>query len=245
MSKPICTIAGCKKPHEARGWCRKHYARWRRLGDPLGGGRRRPAPADGQCTIESCGRPHHGRGFCSTHYARFQKYGDPLGGWDRFDTPEESYVARTVRQGDCLVWVGRRDEHGYGQMRVNKRTVKVHRFAWELKVGPIPPGVVLDHICHNPSCSNIEHLRLATRSQNCSHLSGPDADNKSSGVRNVYRDGSKFRVQVRKDGVIHYFGMYETVEEAAVVAERVRLEMFGEFAGSGERAARIAEGETK
>jgi hypothetical protein len=27
-----CTIEGCDKPHFGRGWCRKHYARWERLG---------------------------------------------------------------------------------------------------------------------------------------------------------------------------------------------------------------------
>ena len=30
-----CTIPGCIKRHEARGWCDMHYARWKRLGDPL------------------------------------------------------------------------------------------------------------------------------------------------------------------------------------------------------------------
>lgn len=30
-----CSIEGCPHPHEARGWCRKHYRRWRTHGDPL------------------------------------------------------------------------------------------------------------------------------------------------------------------------------------------------------------------
>jgi hypothetical protein len=30
-----CDIKGCKEPHEARGWCSKHYHRWRTWGDPL------------------------------------------------------------------------------------------------------------------------------------------------------------------------------------------------------------------
>lgn len=32
-----CSIPGCEKPVEARGWCNKHYWRWRRNGDPLAG----------------------------------------------------------------------------------------------------------------------------------------------------------------------------------------------------------------
>lgn len=32
-----CAIVGCKWPVEGRGWCRRHYARWKRYRDPLGG----------------------------------------------------------------------------------------------------------------------------------------------------------------------------------------------------------------
>ncbi len=34
-----CQIEGCNRPIvNKRGWCGRHYARWRRYGDPLGGG---------------------------------------------------------------------------------------------------------------------------------------------------------------------------------------------------------------
>jgi hypothetical protein len=35
VTKPTCVIDECTSPNFARGWCTKHYARWRRLGDPL------------------------------------------------------------------------------------------------------------------------------------------------------------------------------------------------------------------
>jgi hypothetical protein len=31
----LCTIPGCGRLHLARGWCRPHYVRWQRHGDPL------------------------------------------------------------------------------------------------------------------------------------------------------------------------------------------------------------------
>ena len=37
-----CAILGCATPHEARSWCKKHYKRWLRHGDPLGGGPPQP-----------------------------------------------------------------------------------------------------------------------------------------------------------------------------------------------------------
>lgn len=39
----VCSIDGCDKPMLARGWCSKHWTRWQRHGDPLGGG----TPKDG------------------------------------------------------------------------------------------------------------------------------------------------------------------------------------------------------
>lgn len=35
MTIKICSIEGCKSPASARGWCKAHYSRWRRNGDPL------------------------------------------------------------------------------------------------------------------------------------------------------------------------------------------------------------------
>lgn len=40
MAKRTCSIKGCGKPLRARGWCTKHYKRWRKHGDPLITGKR-------------------------------------------------------------------------------------------------------------------------------------------------------------------------------------------------------------
>ena len=32
----ICSVDGCKRRHDAKGFCDKHYRKWRRHGDPLG-----------------------------------------------------------------------------------------------------------------------------------------------------------------------------------------------------------------
>src|SRR5262245_36190904 len=49
----------------------------------------------------------------------------------------------------CWEWTGFR-EKGYGKMMMpkpRKRPVPVHRFVYEALVGPIPDGLVLDHLC--------------------------------------------------------------------------------------------------
>lgn len=41
-----CKIEGCESRPRARGWCSTHYKRWRRHGDPLGGGDRYADPEE-------------------------------------------------------------------------------------------------------------------------------------------------------------------------------------------------------
>lgn len=36
-TNPVCSIDGCDRPAGTRGWCSRHYDRWKRHGDPLGG----------------------------------------------------------------------------------------------------------------------------------------------------------------------------------------------------------------
>ena len=41
MARGTCSIPGCGRETIARGWCWRHWKRWRRHGDPLAGGAER------------------------------------------------------------------------------------------------------------------------------------------------------------------------------------------------------------
>lgn len=225
----LCSIDGCGEKHTARGWCKRHYYIWKRNGDPL---IVKWAPRGPSCSIEGCRNKHKAYGWCENHYKRWQRHGDPEAGQQQYKTPEEAFHARTQWDGECLIWIGSSGTGGYGAIQVDGRLEKTHRYAWERENGPIPSGFEIDHICWNTACANIEHLRVVTRQQNVSNLSGARS-NSSSGVRNVHKKGNGWVVRVRKNGVSHHFGTYKTIEEAAEVAERARKELFGNYAGRG------------
>jgi hypothetical protein len=62
----------------------------------------------------------------------------------------------------CWVWQGRLDKSGYGQLKWNRKVVRLHRVAWALLVGPVPPGHQVNHVrgrgCRSKACCWPEHL---------------------------------------------------------------------------------------
>lgn len=68
---------------------------------------------------------------------------------------------------ECWPWTGRRDEKGYGFIKVWGATTRAHRVAWAIANDRWPPvGLLVCHRCDNPHCCNPSHLVLGTPSQN-------------------------------------------------------------------------------
>lgn len=68
--------------------------------------------------------------------------------------------------GGCWLWLGKHDVLGYGHVSVGATTTGAHRRAYELLRGPIPAGLVLDHLCRVPACVNPDHLEPVTQRVN-------------------------------------------------------------------------------
>lgn len=140
----------------------------------------------------------------------------------------ERFWEKVDKSGDCWEWLGSR-VWGYGQFHVSepKRTsLKAHRFAYELAVGPIPEGLIIDHMCHNKGCVNPSHLRPVTDKQNQENRKGASWQSKT-GIRGVSRHThlNGWVAAVQHHGKTYSAGLHKTLEaaEAAVIAKRNEL----------------------
>lgn len=175
MPERICSIEGCDKPYQARGWCQSHYARYMRHGDPLAGRAPRDSFPD-TCTIEGCDGKHEARGWCKRHWLRWWKHGDPLRAVILFGDDEARFWSKVdkngptpphdVELGPCWAWS---DYHanGYARFWADGRIRLAYRWAYENFIAPVDLGLELDHLCANRGCVNFErHLEPVTHLEN-------------------------------------------------------------------------------
>jgi hypothetical protein len=108
----------------------------------------------------------------------------------------KKFLARQVRitrrgEWECWIWQGHCDQKGYGRLACRQRSYKAHRVSYEMFIGSIPPGLVIDHLCRTRNCVNPENLEPVTN------------------VENIRRGESVVTVQAKKTHCIHghpFFG---------------------------------------
>jgi hypothetical protein len=81
-------------------------------------------------------------------------------------TPIQRLARRSVYlPNGCLV-VPKDSPLKYGTLAVDGRDWLAHRYAYLTLVGPIPDGLVLDHLCRTRACWNPAHLEAVPQRTN-------------------------------------------------------------------------------
>lgn len=179
----IDTVTGCwvwLRNKDGRGYGvfqrkRKHIVAHRAFYEEAKG----PIPSglviDHTCFNPSCVNPDHLEAVTNKENVRrgrlcYATLGIPPVGdlvdWllESYAGAEGSYVIH--KPTGCWIWLGRRTAQHYGVIYHGNNSLRAHRVLYEEHVGPIPPRLVLDHLCGLPICVCPAHLEPVTRAEN-------------------------------------------------------------------------------
>jgi hypothetical protein len=78
------------------------------------------------------------------------------------------------------LWTGAVSAEGYGVVHAKslgiRKQMYAHRLSHELFIGPVPPGLQIDHRCRVRCCVNPQHIKAVTQIENILRGTSPAAD---------------------------------------------------------------------
>jgi hypothetical protein len=71
-----------------------------------------------------------------------------------------------VTESGCWLWTNSTGRDGYGKISIQGKTIRAHRWSWEIHKGYSPGQLQVLHRCDVPLCVNPDHLFLGTNQDN-------------------------------------------------------------------------------
>jgi hypothetical protein len=135
-----------------------------------------PEPLPERCEVEGCDAKPIAKRMCQPHYDLMRRWGT-LGPREKrkrkprsvpFDREGAFWSKVYYSWAGCWLWTGSIGRNGYGRvgMGPGKSPGMAHRVAWEFTNGPIPRGLVLDHLCRVKACVRPDHLEPVSQALN-------------------------------------------------------------------------------
>ena len=101
----------------------------------------------------------------------------------------------------CWLWQASLDQHGYGEIKVDGRSMHAHRVMYAAHFGDVLPGVHICHTCDNPRCVNPGHLFPGTDYDN--HLDRGRKGRTAKGIHNGRAKLSEADVRAIRECLAH------------------------------------------
>ena len=97
------------------------------------------------------------------------------------------------------------DSFGYTRLKRNGKHTRLHRYVYEQRYGEIPSGMIIRHICDNPSCCNIKHLIIGTKKDNVDDMFKRNRQCDYEKVSIQIRGSKNTQAKLKEDDVINIF----------------------------------------
>lgn len=161
------------------------------------------------CSVKNCNRKYLCKKLCGMHYQRRWAgraigLSAPLKRPKKF--PKETWFwSRVKKTKSCWLWLGAKNNSGYGTTVWGARTLVAHRVAFKLAGKRVPAGFELDHLCRRRNCVRVSHLEPVTHRVNVLRGKSPSAlhAKKTHCPKGHPYRGKNLRILKRKSGSIN------------------------------------------
>lgn len=122
---------------------------------------------------------------------------------------------------------------GYVGLFIDNKYFFAHRIIWEMFRGPVPDGLIIDHIDTVRWHNQIDNLRVCTFQQN--HFNRGMMSNNTSGYKGVswHKQKQKWVAQIKVEGRNKFLGFFTNPETAYAAYCGAAIQNYGDFARLG------------
>lgn len=106
------------------------------------------------------------------------------------------------------------------------KKLRLHRLIYEYHNGPVPVGMVVDHINRNTLDNRRVNLRVATYSLNKANSCGKQ-NRKHNLPKGVNPNSSGFMARIFAEGHKIYLGTFRTIQEASDAYQKAWAQIYG------------------